>query len=416
MSLLKRLRSAVGDNQQLYIPILPKPVPTVVPANIEVITLPSTSAATSVATPTSCQLSASGDLETDLQTFLSNLSAFDFSSSLIGVAQGESTPAGQITQTPLQPTAGTFLPNLRVSPLQAPSSVSETAARSQVQSCGNTVAQSQLAESSIVSQSAQIPSIHHFASSNAPPRTLGHLPTSAAVSQIASTIPVNDSFNLVSQRQLATLTSNFLPSSSQPLNSSVDMVPQGQLLTSASVSQIASMPPVNGSLPQGQLPMLATNSLSTPNQPLNNFVEMAPQRQSATQSTFSEFVRRPAQPFVSGSVTLQSQIPRLGEVSGESIARSLLDTILLLINQSGYASFTTEQGHKAAETGSQVGSEAVPVHSSSVSSAFVANSSSSLVQTPNLNLLAEVTANSANVQVNCLLMVQYRLIHNAIET
>ena len=194
------------------------------------------------------------------------------------------------------------------------------------------------------------------------------------------------------------------------------MVPQGQLLTSASVSQIASTPPVNGSLLQGQLPMLATNSLSTPNQPLNDFVDMTPQRQSATHSTFSEFVRRPAQPFVSESVTLQSQIPRLGEVSGESIARSLLDAILQLINQSGYASFTTEQEHKAEETGSlQVGSEAVPVHSSSVSSAFVANSSSSLVQTPNLNLLAEVTANSANVQVNCLLMVQYRLIHDAIE-
>ena len=95
MSFLKRLRSTFGGNQQVYVPILPKPVATIVPASIEVTALPSTSAVTSVATPTSRQLSASRDLEADSRTWMRSQPALGLSSSLINVAEAELPPENQ---------------------------------------------------------------------------------------------------------------------------------------------------------------------------------------------------------------------------------------------------------------------------------------------------------------------------------
>ena len=213
--LWKRSRSTVGGNQQLYISILPKPVASLVPAPST--TLPNTSAATSVATPSIHQFSASGSLEMESRTVLSNLPALHLSSSLIGVAQAESTPASQnsgnmVTQTPLLSRAvGTISPFppvnlLEKSTVPGPSSVFEAATRLEAQSSGYTGTQSQLLAPPVVNQNASSAAIPHSIGTNSPPEA------------------------------------------SQRINRSVDMVPQGQLQTSAVISQTASALPVDASV------------------------------------------------------------------------------------------------------------------------------------------------------------------------
>ena len=411
--LWKRLRSTVGGNQHLYVPIAPKPVAAVVPAPST--TLPSASAATSVATPTNYQLSAPRNLETESRTVLSNLPALDLSSSLISVAQAASIPASQnsgnmVTETPLlSRAAGTILPFPRVnlsekSTVQGPSSIFKGVTRPEAQSSGNTVIQSQLPASPIVvNQSAPTPSIHDSVRTNSlspPSQRINssvnmipsqQLPPSATVSQIASTTPVSGSFNILSQRQLATLATN--SRQNRPFDISVNIVPQRQL------------------------PKLATNPLPTPSQlfdssfntvpqgqsqaslAFNSSVNLVPQGQLAASATGSQSVPKSVHSFVSGNTTLESQIPRSAEESDESIAQLLLNFI--------------DQELEAAETGSQVTNEAIrELHSSStVSNPEVAHASSRVTQSLGLSLLADVVgeaqreqwensiASSVNIQV-----------------
>ena len=462
------MRNAVGGNQQLYVPIAPKPVAAVVPAPST--PLPSTSTGTAVATPTNYQLSASRNLKTESRTLLSNLPVLDLSSSLISVAQAASTPASQnsgnmVTQTPLLSRAtGTILPFSRVnllekSTVQGPSSISGVATRQEAQSSDNTVAQSQLAVSPIVSQSTPSPPIHHSvgtsslslpsqrikSSLNMVPSQQLRLPVTA------STTPVSGSFNMLSQRQLVTLASNPLPS--QPFDSSVDVVPQRQLPALATVSQTASTLPVNyGTLPQGQLPTLATNRLPAPSQALGSSVNMVPQGQSPASSTavqvapnrpvngsfnimpqgpfnnsvnmeqqgqlgtfasVSQLVSRQVQPFVSGNITPESQISRSAEVPDEITAQSLLNVLSQIVAQSDYTSFNTEQELEGPETGSQVTNEAIRrLHGSNIATSAVASHASNrIMPSPGLSLLADVVGeaqreqwensipSSANIQV-----------------
>ena len=427
MSFLKRLRSTVGGNQRFYVPIAPKPVATVVPASTKVATLPSITAVSSVATPTNYQLSASSDLETDSTTWTRSQPALDLSSSLISVAQAKSTPENQnssnlVTQMPLLSTVGSILSIPPVSPVQGPSSVSETATRPVVLNSDNTVAQNQLPASSIVNQSASIPAIHDSVGTNSllqPSRRSNslvdmipeeQLPTSAIISQTASRTPVNGSFDILSQRQLATLVTNPLPTPSQLFNSSVNMAPQGQPPASPTVSYIA---PVNGSfniLPQQQVAF-------------NNSVNMVPRKEVATSATVSQLVQRSLQPFVCENTASESQqIPGSVGFSDQSVAQSLLNAGSQLVNQPSYASSNTEQElrkfkailetYKAAETGSQEANEAIHgLHSSNIAaSAVLVHASSRIAQSPGLNLLADVgeaqrvqyehnIANRENIQV-----------------
>ena len=453
--LWKRLRNTVGGNQQLYVPIAPKPVAAVVPAPST--TLPSTGAATSVATPTNYQLSAPRNLETESRTVLSNLPALDLSSSLISVAQAESTPASQnsgemVTQTPLlSRTAGTILPFpgvniLEKSTVQGPSSISGAATRPEARSSDNAVAQSQLAVSSIVSQSAPSPSSHDFvgkSSLSLPSQRISYslnmvpsqqLPLSAT----ASTTPVNGSFNTLSQRQLVTQASNSLPN--QPFDSSVDVVPQRQLPALATVSQTVSTLPVNyGTLPQGQLPTLATNRIPAPSQPYGSSVNMVPQGQSPASSTvsriapmppvnasfnimpqgpfnnsvnmeqqgqlgtsasFSQLVSRQVQPFVSGNITPESQISWSAEVSDEITAQSLLNVLSQIVAQSDYTSFNTEQELEGPESNFQVTNESIRrLHDSNiVTSAVTSHTSSRITPSHGLSLLADVVGEAQREQ------------------
>ena len=430
----------VGGNQQLYVPIAPKPIAAVVPAPST--TLPSTSTATSVATPTNYQLSAPRNLETESRTVLSNLPVLDLSSSLISVAQAALTPASQnsgsmVTQTPLlSRAAGTILPFSRVnllkkSTVQGPSSISGVATRPEAQSSDNTVAQSQLAVSSIVSQSAPSPSSHDSVGTSSlslPSQRINsslnmvssqQLPLSAT----ASTTPVSGSFNMLSQRQLVTLASNSLPS--QPFDSSVDVVPQVQLPTASTL-------PVNyGTLPQGQLPTLAINRLPAPSQPYGSSVNMVPEGQSPASSTVSQIapmppvnasinilpqgpfnnsvnmeqqgqlrtfasasqlVSRQVQPFVSENITPESQISRSAEVSDEITAQSLLNVLSQIVAQSDYTLLNTDQELEEPETGSQVTSGAIRrLHGSNIApSAVAAYASSRITPSPGLSLLADV--------------------------
>ena len=453
--LWKRLRNTVGGNQQLYVPIPPKPVAAVVPAPSTPLPSTSTSTGTAVATPTNYQLSASRNLETESRTLLSNLPVLDLSSSLISVAQAASTPASQnsgsmVTQTPLlSRAAGTILPFSRVnllekSTVQGPSSISGVATRPEARSSDNAVAQSQLAVSSIVSQSAPSPSIHHSVSTSSlslPSQRINSSLNMVPSQQLrlpvtASTTPVSGSFNMLSQRQLVTLASNSLPN--QPLDSSVDMVPQVQLPTLATVSQTAPTLPVNyGTLLQGQLPTLATNHLPAPSQafgssvntvpqgqssasstvfqvartppvngsfntllqgPFNNSVNMEQQGQLRTFAAVSQSVSRQVQPFVSGNITPESQISRSAEVP--------------------------EQELEGPETGSQVTNEAIRrLHGSNIATSAVASHASNrIMPSPGLSLLADVVGeaqleqwensipSSANIQVIGLYDVRYHVV------
>ena len=416
----KRLRSAVDGNQHLYVPIAPKPVAAVVLAPCTTLqsTSTSTSTATAVATPTNYQLSASRNVETESRTLLSNLPALDLSSSLISVAQAESTPASQnsghmVTETPLlSRAADTILPFQRVNLLeksivQGPLSISGVATRPEAQSSDNTVAQSQLAVSSIVSQSAPTSSIHHSVRTNSLPPSSQRinssvnmipsqqLPPSDAVSQVSSTIPFNGSFSILSQRQLttlapnsrqnrpfdisvntvpqrqlATLATNPLPTPSQLFNSSFNTVPQGKSQASSTVPQIS---PVNGSfniLPQGQFAF-------------NSTVNIVPQGQLATNATGSQPVAKPVRSFVSGNSTLDSQTPRSTEDSDESIAQLLLNL--------------TDQ---ELETCSQMTNEAIrELHASStVSDRVASHASSRVTPSPGLSLLTDVVGEAQREQ------------------
>ena len=465
--LWKRLRSTVGGNQHLYVPIAPKPIAAVGPAPST--TLPSTNTATSVATPTSYHLPAPRNLETESRTVFSTLPALDLSSSLISVAQAESTPASQnsgnmVTQTPLlSRTAGSILPFPRVnilekSTVQGPSSISGATTRLEARSSDNAVAQSQLAVSSIVSQSAPSPSSHDFvgkSSLSLPSQRISYslnmvpsqqLPLSAT----ASTTPVNGSFNTLSQRQLVTQASNSLPN--QPFDRSVDVVPQRPLPALATISQTASSLPVNyDTLPQGQLPTLATNRLPAPSQaygssvnmvpqgqspasstvsqiapmppvnaslnilpqgPFNNSVNMEQQGQLRTSTDVSQLISRQVQPFVSGNITPESQISRSAEVSDDITAQSFLNVWSQIVAQSDYTSFNTEQELEGPETGSQATNEAIRrLHGSNIApSAVAAYASSRITPSPGLSLLADVgegqreqwensIASGANIQV-----------------
>ena len=321
--LWKRLRSTVGGNQHLYVPIAPKPVATVVPAPST--TLPSTSTATSVATPTNYQLSASRNLETESRTVLSNLPVLDLSSSLISVSQAASTPASQnsgnmVTQTPLPlRSSGVILPFPRVnlveeSTVPGPSSISGVATGPVAQSPDNNVAQSLFAESSIIPQSAPPQTSHDSVGTSSlalPSKRINNSLNMVPSQQLlplatASTTPVNSSFNTLSQRQLVTLASNSQPN--QPFDSSVDMVPQVQLPALTTLSHTASTPSVDGTLPQGQLPTLATNRLPAPRQPFGSSLNMVPQRQSSSSSTV--FQVAPTPPVNSSfNILPQGQLP-----------------------------------------------------------------------------------------------------------
>ena len=339
--------------------------------------------------------------------------ALDLSSSLINVAHAASTPASQnsgnmVTQTPLLSTAGTILPIQQINLLERPTvhgplSVSLAATRLEAQSSGNTEIESQVSASPVANQNASAAAIHDSVGTNSQPQPTqqinssidmvlqGQSPTSATVSQTASTLPVDNSFNIRSQRQIATLATNFQPS--QEFNSSIGKVPlrQSQALAASNSYTVPTLP-VDGSfntLPQEPVPLLATNSLTLP----RNSVNMVPQRQFATAAIGSQMAIRPVQPFVSGNATPESQILRLTGISDESFGQSSLNVFSQPVAQLGYtASFNTGQELEWPETGYQVANEAIlGLHgSSSMSSTMFPHPSTRIAQSPGLTLLAKV--------------------------
>jgi hypothetical protein len=245
---MKRLRCAVGGSQLLYVPILPKPVPTI-PASNSVGGESSKDVVMSVVMPTNSQLPASDMTGIDLRQLLCN--TLDLSSSSIVVAQTKSTPTVQnsgnmVTQRPLS--AVTLVDESR-SPVstsgnptaQGPASatVSGTETILPVHSSGNMVPQGQLSLSAVVSQTASTPAIH--SSGNVVPQNL--LPLSAAVSQTASTPSVHSSGNMLPPSQLPLSTVVSQTALTPSLQSSVSAVRQSQLAMLATVSQTASSQP-----------------------------------------------------------------------------------------------------------------------------------------------------------------------------
>ena len=327
--------------------------------------------------------------------------ALDLSSLLINVGRAELTPASQnsgnmLKQTPLPSTNSATLPISPVNLLekaimQGPSSVSEAAIRPEAQSSNNTVAQRQLSATTIVDQNELTPVPNSVARNSQPSQRSNssvdivppqQLPTSVTVSQTASAMPVGGSFYMLSQRQISTPAANFPPS--QAFNSFIGMVSPEQLPAPATNSLAAPTLPVNGSfntLPQEQVPLFATNSVTLPSQSFYNSVNMEPHRQLATSSAIgSQMISRPVQPFVSGNTTSESQILRSAEVPAESFAQ--FNLFLQSVAQSSHTSFNSEQELEATRE----------LHgSSSVSSAVVPHAFSSMAQSPNLNLLAQVT-------------------------
>ena len=248
---MKRLRCAVGGSQLLYVPILPKPVPTI-PASNSVGGESSKDVVMSVVMPTNSQLPASDMTGIDLRQLLCN--TLDLSSSSIVVAQTKSTPTVQnsgnmVTQRPLS--AVTFVDESRSpvstsgnptahGPSPASATVSGTETILPVHSSGNMVPQGQLSLSAVVSQTASTPAIH--SSDNVVPQNM--LPLSAAVSQTASTPSVHSSGNMLppsSQLPLSTVVPQ--TALTQSLQSSVSAVRQSQLAMLATVSQNASSRP-----------------------------------------------------------------------------------------------------------------------------------------------------------------------------
>jgi hypothetical protein len=356
ISLLKRFRSTFGGNQQLYVPILPKPV---VPSSTGVTTK---TTVTSLVTPANYQLSVPSN--SDSRTLLCNLPALDLSSLPIDLAQVESTPACQnsgnvLTQTAVNLETMPQVSRLEKSTLPASATVSENATGPQFGSSGssgNMVTQSQLpAPSIVVSQSASTPGVRYSVRTNSLSVSqpfgnsldlvpLGESPTSANVSQTVSTLAVNSVSNTLSQRHLVTPPTNYLPPLSQPLNNSVDMLPQEQLPTAVTVSQL-----VSGTV----------------------------------------------QPLGSGITTPQGQIGRSVGVSDENVKRCFLNAGPQLVTQSSYASFSTEQELREFTTILDA-MNAVKTYSHEwpgsglVSSVVNSDASSRIAQSPGLNLLAAV--------------------------
>ncbi len=302
---MKRLRSRIGGNQLLFLPILPKPAQTAVPANIGVATASSKNTVTSVATSTNNQLS--GSLGNDSMTLLSNLPVLDLSSSSIVVAQTKSTPPVQnsgnmvtqgttslnesslpvssswnsiaqglspasVSRTESRPVV--YSPVNMVTQSQQPVIVSQISSTPLVNSSGNMVAQSPLPLTTSVSQTSSRPAVHSFVNVVTQSQLAAQ---SARVFQTASTPLMRNSANIVQQSQLPMLATVPQTISGQPFHSSVNVVPQRQLLSS---SETAFRPTVDGSfnmVTQNQLPMstpvLVRNTSMPPFQNSGNMVE-----------------------------------------------------------------------------------------------------------------------------------------------
>ena len=310
---MKRLRSRIGGNQLLFVPIAPKPAQTAIPANIGVATASSKNTVTSVATSTNNQLS--GSLGNDSMTLLSNLPVLDLSSSSIVVAQTKSTPPVQnsgnmvtqgttslnqstlpvssfwhsiaqgpplasatVSRTESRPVVYSSVNMVTQSLLPVPSTiVSQISSTPLVYSSGNMVAQSPLPLTTSVSQTSSRPAVHSFVNVVTQSQLAAQ---SASVSQTASTPLLQNSANMVQQSQLPMLATVPQTISGQPFHSSGNVVPQGQLPSS---SETAIRPPVDGSfnmVTQNQLPMstpVVTGNTSMP--PFQNSVNMVDQGQ-----------------------------------------------------------------------------------------------------------------------------------------
>ncbi len=311
---MKRLRSRIGGNQLLFVPILPKPAQTAIPANIGVATASSKNTVTSVATSTNNQLS--GSLGNDSMTLLSNLPLLDLSSSSIVVAQTKSTPPVQnsgnmVTQgtTSLNESTlavSSFWNSIAQGPSLASATVSRTESRPVVDSSVNMVKQNQLpVPSTIVSQISLTPSV--YSSGNMVAQS--PLPLTTSVSQTASRPAVRSFVNAVTQSQLPAPSASVSQTASTPLlRNSVNIVQQSQLPMLATVSQTASTPlPQNfaNMVQQSQLPLLATVPQTISGQPFHSSVNVVPQGQlpSSSETAF--------RPPVDGSFNMvtQNQLP-----------------------------------------------------------------------------------------------------------
>ena len=305
---MKRLRSRIGGNQLLFVPILPKPAATAIPANMGVATASSKNIVTSVATSTNNQLS--GSLGNDSMTLLSNLPVLDLSSSSIVVAQTKSTPPVQnsgnnvtqgttslnestlavssfwnsiaqglspasVSRTESRPVVYSSVNMVTQSQLPVPSTiVSQISSTPLVYSSGNMVAQSPLPLTTSVSQASSRPAVHSFV--NVVTQSQLAAP-SAGVFQTASTSLLRNSANMVQQSQLPMLATVPQTISGQRFHSSVNVVPERQLTSS---SETAFRPTVDDSfnmVTQSQLPMsapvLVRNTSMPPFQNSGNMVE-----------------------------------------------------------------------------------------------------------------------------------------------
>ena len=309
---MKRLRSIIGGNQLLFVPILPKPAQTAIPANISVATASSKNTVTSDATSTNNQLS--GSLGNDSMTLLSNLPVLDLSSSSIVVAQTKSTPPVQNSGNMV--TQGTTSLNESTLPDSSswnsiaqglsPASVSRTESRPVVYSSVNMVKQSPLpVPSTIVSQISSTPSVNSSGNMVAQ----SPLPLTTSVSQTASRPAVHSFVNVVTQSQLPTPSAGVFQTASTPLlQNSANMVQQSQLPMLATVSQTASTPlPQNSAnmVQQSQLPVLATVPQTISGQRFHSSVNVVPQRQLPSSS---ETAFRPTVDDSFNMVT-QNQLP-----------------------------------------------------------------------------------------------------------
>ena len=281
---MKRLRGTVGGSQLLYVPIQPKPAPTISASN-SVGGESSKDVVMSVAMPTNSQLPASDMTGIDLRQLLCN--TLDLSSSSIVVAQTKSTPTVQ--------NSGNMVAQR---PLSAVTFVDES--RSPVGTSGNSTAQGPA--SATVSGTEKILSVH--SSGNMVPRN--QLPLSAIVSQTASTPAVHSSGN---------------------------MVPQGQLPLPAAVPQTASLQSYVCATKQNQLQMLATVSQAASSQPFRTYINTVPQGQLAGNTLMSPF-----QFF--GNMVGQDQLQTFGTtgVPDANIEQPILDT------RSQITSWSSKQG------------------------------------------------------------------------
>ncbi len=245
---MNRLRSMIVGSRQLFIPILPKPAPTAIPANIGVATASSKNTVTSVATPTNHQLS--GYFGNHL---MSNLPVLDLSSSSIVVAQTKSTPPVQnsgnmVTQGSTSLNESTLSVSSSWNSIAqgpSPASVSRTESRPVVDSSVNMVTQSQLPEpSTVVSQISSTPSVSGNMVAQSP------LPLTTSVTQTASRPLLQNSANMM-QPMLATVSQT---ASSQQFRSSVNVVPEGQL---PSLSETANQPMLSTPNASLELPNLS---------------------------------------------------------------------------------------------------------------------------------------------------------------